>query len=50
MLRAWCTSILRFSIPRVKWLGDVGVQLRLSTPVPWRKQDGAGEALQGNGP
>lgn len=47
MLRAWCTSIPRFSIPGVRWVGE---QLRLSTPVPWRKQGRAGEALQGNGP
>ena len=41
---------VRLGIPRVRRLGGAGVQLRPSTPVPWRKQGGAGEALQGNGP
>lgn len=30
--------------------GWAGAQLRLSTPALWRKQGGAGEALQGNRP
>lgn len=41
---------LRLSIPRVRWVGGARVQASLSTPIPWRKHGGAGEALQGNGP
>lgn len=36
---------LRLSIPTVSWAGGAGVQVSLSTPIPWRKHSGAGEAL-----
>lgn len=28
---------LRLSIPRVRWVGETGMQVSLSTPIPWRK-------------